>query len=33
VDIIREDDNIDVAEATEKFESLMKGRYATDIFE
>lgn len=33
VDIIKAEENVDEAEATEKFERIMKGRYATDIFD
>ncbi|KAJ7154351.1 fatty acid hydroxylase [Mycena crocata] len=33
VDIIKAGENIDDAEATEKFEKITKGRYATDIFD
>ncbi|KAJ6577595.1 fatty acid hydroxylase [Mycena capillaripes] len=33
VDIIMEREKVDVAEATEKFEKITKGRYATDIFD
>ncbi|KAJ7508252.1 fatty acid hydroxylase [Mycena galericulata] len=33
VDIIKTEEKIDVVEATEKFEKITKGRYATDIFD
>ncbi|KAJ6537331.1 fatty acid hydroxylase [Mycena sp. CBHHK59/15] len=33
VDIIKTTENVDVDEATIKFEKIMKGRYATDIFD
>ncbi|KAF7347083.1 Fatty acid hydroxylase [Mycena venus] len=33
VEIIMEQENVDLTEAMEKFENVMKGRYATDIFE
>ncbi|KAJ7164230.1 fatty acid hydroxylase [Mycena filopes] len=33
VEIIMEDTKVDVAQATEKFERITKGRYATDIFD
>ncbi|KAJ7138272.1 bifunctional P-450/NADPH-P450 reductase [Mycena epipterygia] len=33
VNIIKEGDNVDLSEATEKFEKITKGRYATDIFD
>ncbi|KAJ7146594.1 fatty acid hydroxylase [Mycena epipterygia] len=33
VDIIKTGENVDEAEATEKFERITKGRYATDIFD
>ncbi|KAJ7708609.1 fatty acid hydroxylase [Mycena metata] len=33
VEIIMEDSKVDIVEATEKFEKITKGRYATDIFD
>ncbi|KAF8217433.1 fatty acid hydroxylase [Mycena galopus ATCC 62051] len=33
VEIIMEQEKVDVVRATEKFEKIMKGRYATDIFD
>ena len=33
VEIIMEEENLEFSEAMEKFERIMKGRYATDVFE
>ncbi|KAJ7118365.1 hypothetical protein C8R44DRAFT_878961 [Mycena epipterygia] len=33
VNIIKAGDNVSLAEATEKFEKITKGRYATDVFD